>query len=345
MQGDDQLFENVSGQYFKDVTRDVFPKTAWGAMGIKFFDFNNDLLIDLMTTDMHSDMQMDFRPEEEAMKLPLDRVIPAMGDVSNNTLGNTFYKNLGSGRYAEISDAIGVETYWPWGMSVEDLNADGYQDIFVSSGMGYDFRYGKNALLVNQRGEAFKHAEFDLGIEPRVNGNTISDIFKIDCNGNDKRRVECQPDFNGREKCVVNGACYKKGFVTGSRSARSSAIFDVDNDGDLDIVTNEFNDFPQVLISNLAQVSSSHYVKIQLIGRNSNGNGVGARVVIFYGDNKQVRYVDGKSGYLSQSQMPLYFGLGENPSISRIEVLWPNGRIQVIEAGITANTLTKIIEQ
>ncbi len=166
MQGDDQFFENVKGKYFKEVTKDVFPKTAWGTMGVKFFDYNNDLLIDLMTTDMHSDMAMNFREDEEKMKLPPRLAGPHMGDISNNILGNAFYKNLGSGGNQEISDAIGAETYWPWGISVGDLNADGYQDVFISSGMGYPFRYGKNVLLINEKGERFKDSEFELSREP-----------------------------------------------------------------------------------------------------------------------------------------------------------------------------------
>lgn len=345
MEGDDHFFENVGGQYFAEVTDGVFPKTSWGTMGPKFFDFNNDLLIDLMTVDMHSDMMMDFAEEQEEMKLPVEFAKPAMGDISNNVLGNAFYKNLGNGSYEEISDAIGIETYWPWGMSVEDLNADGYQDIFVPSGMGYDFSYGGNVLLINQHGEIFKHAGYEWGIEPRANGNIINDIFGIDCGGIDKQRVECQPDFNASPKCVVNGACYKNGFITGARSSRSSAIFDMDNDGDLDMITGEFNDVPQVFVSNLAQRKDIHWLKVQLTGTMSNRSAIGARVELFYGDNKQVRYVDGKSGYLSQSQMPLYFGLGDGPFVDRIEVLWPSGKRQVIETGITANAVMKIVEQ
>jgi hypothetical protein len=142
----------------------------------------------------------------------------------------------------------------------------------------------------------------------------------------------------------VNEVCYKRGFVSGARSSRSSAIFDIDNDGDLDIITNEFNDFPQVLISNLSQVKKIHYLQIALIGAISNKNAIGARVTVFDGDNRQVRYVDGKSGYLSQSQIPLYFGLGDSDHVDKIEILWPSGRKQVIAESIKINTLMEITE-
>ena len=56
MQGDNHFFENQQGKGFVDKTTNYFPKTPWGAMGIKFFDYNNDGLMDLYITDMHSDM-------------------------------------------------------------------------------------------------------------------------------------------------------------------------------------------------------------------------------------------------------------------------------------------------
>jgi hypothetical protein len=344
MQGDDQFFINVHGTQFSEVVGYLFPKTGWGAMGIKFFDYNNDLLIDLMTTDMHSDMVGNFSEAEETMKLPSELAVDSMGDITNNILGNTFYKNLGNGNYQEISDLIGVENYWPWGISVEDLNADGYQDVFIASGMGYPFRYGKNVLLINNGGESFRHAEFDLGIEPRLNGNIIDDYFPLDCMGADRYRGECAPDFNKGSNCLENGVCYKNGYVTATRSSRSSAIFDIDNDGDLDIITNEFGGSPQVLISDLAQKKNINYLKVKLVGTVSNKNAIGARVTIFYGDAKQVRYLDAKSGHLSQSQIPLYFGLGNNKAVDRIEVVWPSGGKQIIEGNIAINTLLLITE-
>ena len=56
MQGDDQYYENVGGTSFVRKSRQVFPRTSWGSMGIKVFDFNNDGRLDIFVTDMHSDM-------------------------------------------------------------------------------------------------------------------------------------------------------------------------------------------------------------------------------------------------------------------------------------------------
>jgi len=92
-------------------------------------------------------------------------------------------------------------------------------------------------------------------------------------------------------------------------------MFDLDNDGDLDIVTNDFNSAPQVLVSDLAQVRNIHWLKVVLIGTHSNRNGLGATVRVQAAGQTYTKYNDGKSGYLSQSVLPLYFGLGDATKI------------------------------
>ena len=77
----------------------------------------------------------------------------------NSVFGNALYRKRGSRRYEEVSDAMGAENYWPWGLSVGDLNADGYEDVFLTSSMNYPFRYGVNSLLINNAGEEFLDAE------------------------------------------------------------------------------------------------------------------------------------------------------------------------------------------
>ena len=74
------------------------------------------------------------------------------------------------------------------------------------------------------------------------------------------------------------------------RSSRSSVIFDLDNDGDLDIVTNDFNSEPQILISSLAQRKQIHWITINLVGTTSNRNGLGATVRVKAGGRMYTKY-------------------------------------------------------
>ncbi len=332
MQGHDSYYENVQGEYFVDKSRDVFPRTPWGSMGIKVFDYDNDGGMDIIITDMHSDMSEDIVPEKEKLKSDMQYSEDFLLSDGASIFGNAFFHSEGGGDYREISDLIGVENYWPWGLSVGDLNADGYQDVFITSSMNFPFRYGVNSLLLNDRGKGFVDSEFILGAEPRPDHQTAKPWFEVDCDNADREHRQCQ-DQSGR---VV---------VWGARGSRSSIIFDLDGDGDLDIVTNEFNAEPMVLVSELSAAKDIRFLKIDLEGFQSNRSGLGARVEVAAGSRTYTKVRDGKSGYLSQSLHPLYFGLDDATQVDQIEVLWPSGRTQVVPGPIETNTLLTIQEQ
>ncbi|MDX1383036.1 MAG: CRTAC1 family protein [Thermoanaerobaculia bacterium] len=325
MQGHDEYWENVGGQTFRRRSREVFPRTPWGAMGIKFFDWDNDLDLDLFLTDMHSDMSENIGPEREKLKANMQWPEETLRSEGLSIWGNAFYENRGDGDFEEISDRIGAENYWPWGLSVGDLNADGFEDAFLASSMSYPYRYGPNSVLLNDGGRGFVEAAFLLGVEPRRDGTTYIPWFDLDCAGDDQRHELCR----GHVGPIT---------VWGTLGSRSSAIFDLDRDGDLDIVTNEFGHYPQVLRSDLAQRHPVRWLEVELVGTTSNRDGLGASVTLQADGKTQLRVNDGKSGYLSQSDQPLYVGLGEADSVDSIHVLWPSGREQRVEGGIAVGT-------
>ena len=337
MQGRSHYYENQGGKSFVEKTDQYFPRTPWGAMGIKFFDYDNDGRMDLFIVDMHSDMSHDAAPEDEKAKSDVtwsDTYI--QGTRRDFIFGNALYHTLGNGRFEEVSDRLGVETYWPWGPSVGDLNADGWDDIFIPSGMSYPYRYGINSLMLNEQVKKFVDAEFVLGVEPRR--NLYTPWFEIDCSDQKERQLQEQL---GSKICVGQSG---KSVVMAPRSSRSSVIFDLDNDGDLDIVTNDFNSEPQVLVSDLAQRKHVRWIKILLNGRISNRNGLGATVRVQAGGHTYTKYNDGKSGYLAQSVLPLYFGLGNATRIDSVSIAWPSGRKQRLTTGLEENQILRITE-
>lgn len=342
MQGHDNYYENVQGESFIAKSRAVFPRTSWGAMGIAAFDWNNDGRMDIYVTDMHSDMSQVVGSDREKEKSDMQWHEDHLQSGGISIYGNSFFEKQADGSYREISDQIGAENYWPWGPSTGDLNADGYQDVFIASSMNYPFRYGVNSVLINERGQRFRDAEFILGVEPRRDGAIVTPWFHRDCTGIDEATRQNLQAMLKRRECIENEGNF---MVYGALGSRSSVIFDLDNDGDLDIVTNDFNSHPMVLVSDLAQKNDElSWLKIRLVGTQSNRSGLGARVTVQAGDNKYVQVMDGKSGYLSQSLQPLYFGLDGAGNVDGVVVQWPSGRVQTLTGDLPVNELLEITE-
>ncbi|HVH69294.1 MAG TPA: CRTAC1 family protein [Gemmatimonadales bacterium] len=350
MQGENHLWLNEGGKRFRDATKQYFPKTPWGAMGVKAFDFDGDGRVDLFVTDMHSDMWVNIPPGDWAAEARKADTAPAPPDFFPTgkrqfIFGNALYANRGNGRYVEASDSLGVETYWPWGPTVDDLNADGWDDIFITAGMNFPHRYGINSVLLNDAGRQFLPSEFSLGIEPRADGEEQV-WFRLDCQGTDRQEPFCTVCSKAGSAAL---GCRQGpgGQVTmmASRGSRSAVAVDLDDDGDLDLVTNEFNAPPQVLVSDLAQRHRIHFLKIRLRGTRSNREGLGAQVTVVLPNGRRIlKVMDGKSGYLSQSDLPLYFGLGDADHAATIEVRWPSGQRQTVAGPVPAGQTREIVE-
>jgi enediyne biosynthesis protein E4 len=286
---------------------------------------------------MHSDMLGAVGPDDWAAagKKSDSLTMPAAlfpEGRSSFVLGNALFSRpaKSTGTYREASDSLGLETYWPWGPSVDDVNADGWDDVLITAGMSFPFRYAPNSLLLNEGGKHFLPAEFTLGLEPRARG--WSEWFSVDCNGAEHEHPACaqcrQPEAEGTG-CQQTAP--GKLTMLGSRSSRSSVIADFDGDGDLDIVTNEFNHAPMIFFSDLTSKRTIDWLEVRLRGTKSNRQGIGAEVTVVLPNGRRLlKVADGKSGYLSQSDLPLYFGLGDQERATSIEVLWPSGTRQTL---------------
>ncbi len=341
MQGHDVFFENQEGEGFVDRTMDYFPRSPWGAMGVAVFDHDENGLLDLFLTDMHSDMSVEVGPEHELHRPEsIEWDEDFLRSEGRSIFGNAFFAQREPGSFEEIATRIGAQNYWPWGPSIGDLNANGYVDVFVASSMNFPFRYGINTVLLNNAGTGFMHSEFILGVEPR-SGPMLAPWFTIDCSGEDR----------GHEICGGATASFSRWIqgvgelvVMGVVGSRSAVIFDVNGSGAQDIVTMEFGAQPQVLISDLPDRREVRWIQLDLEGVDSNRDGLGARVRVHFGDRVVTRLHDGRSGYLSQSSMPLYVGLDTAESVDRIEVVWPSGQEDVLEGPIEINRTLRLVE-
>jgi len=316
MFGANSLFRNDGKGRFADCTREVLGKTSWGALGARAFDYDGDGRIDLMVSDMHSDMwgPMDIEREvvEEKVKYPTffarmvalgrttaeeDRAFETTAGIRRDEVvfGNTLFRNKGGGAFEEVSDRAGAETFWPWGVAEGDFDGDGYLDVFLPSGMGFPFFHWRNPLLRNRGDGTFEDVGKSAGIEPRPGGPTTGEVLG-------RRHV--------------------------TRSSRAAATADFDGDGRLDLAVSNFNE-RAYLYRNVS--APGHWCGLRLTGAGANRDAIGALARLTAGGRTQVRQVQASSGYLSQSTKALHFGLGGAATVDRVEIRWPDGSTQVLD--------------
>src|SRR5262249_4726605 len=198
-------------------------------------------------------------------------LIARMGTSYGEILfGNALYRNDGGGKFTEVSDQAGMETFWPWGIAEGDFDNDGLVDVFIPAGMGYPFYYWPNSLMMNQGDGTFKDKAAELGIEPPPHGQVL-------------------PQRIAGQEAV--------------RSSRTGAVADFFGDGRLDIVVNNFND-QAYFFKNL--FPRRNYLACRLTGTRSNRDAIGALVYLYTGTEVMVRQVQAAGGYLSQSSNTLH---------------------------------------
>jgi hypothetical protein len=195
---------------------------------------------------------------------------------------------------------------------------------------------GRESLLT--LGFACFFFDYDLDGWPDIfvaDGHIDSDIEKIQ-----KRITYRQPPHLFRN--LGQGKFSDMASTAGAefaapKVARGAAYADIDNDGDLDLLVTT-NAGPVALYRN--DGSANHSLRVKLVGTKSNRDGMGAVVRITSGGGKQWQMLRSGSSYLSQSELVLTFGLGQERSVSSIEIAWPSGQTDKVSSATADQTIT-----
>ncbi len=208
---------------------------------------------------------------------------------------STLYENMGGGMFQDMSKPSGSGSstlpHVKWGTTFADFDNDADEDIFVACGHFW------------------------------VNARNVDDRTAVRV-----PNAYLENDGTGRFKDVSRQSGTAMAICESSKGA---AFDDLDNDGDLDVVILNANAAPSILRNELK--SSAKSVQISLVGRKSNRDGVGAKIVLETSEGEQQAEVRRGRGYQSSYGDRVHFGLGA-ATIDRIRVRWPNGNEDVIES-------------
>lgn len=221
--------------------------------------------------------------------------------------GNKLYRNLGGRRFAETAAAAGVDrTGWGWGAAFLDYDHNGSPDLIVTNGMTADYVPDPN----------LPHSS-----------DPLTDPTTLFAN-----------DGSGKFTPVTEAA-----GLHDTGQGRAVVVFDLDNDGDQDVVITQAYGRPVVYRSD-ASTNGRRWLRLRLQGTLSNRDGIGAVVTVTQAGRTQTQLLNPTAAFLAQHESILHFGLGvSSASVDSVTVRWPSGVVQTV-IGLSADQTLTLIE-
>ncbi len=269
--------------------------------------------------------------------------------VANDTTENQLWENQGSGRFVDRGAASGTsrnrhgENEAGMGLVAGDLTGRGRVDLFVCN------YYGETNTLYRNEGRllfADITAEAGLGAPSRLRlgfGTSLADFDQdgwadlLIANGHVQDRLpEVQRNEPFAQRLLLfhsqRGVRYREvaaqagAFLASPHVARSTAIADFDRDGDPDAAINCLHARAALLRND--SDPQGNWIRLELIGRSSNRQGVGAAVRLTAGDRLLLRTVQAGTGYLSSDESTILMGVGPHAGTCDVSVVWPGGLVE-----------------
>ncbi|SNZ00997.1 VCBS repeat-containing protein [Flagellimonas pacifica] len=309
----DYLFINNKNGTFSEQVRKVTKNTSFYGMGVDIADFNNDLLLDILQVDMTAQVNRRAKANMASMN-------PALfwGTVNAGFhyqyMQNSLQMNNGNlldslPDFSNVSRLAGVSsTDWSWGPLFADLDNDGWKDIFISNGTRREINNRDYFKKIDQIGV---HKDSTLAKSLAIPSEKI-DNFAFKNNG----------DLTFERTNKAWGIEHK-GFSNGS------VYVDLDNDGDLEIVTNNIDDHATIFENKSSEFNN--HITIKFKGTDKNPLGIGTKATLFNKSDQQYQEMTLTRGFQSSVAPQLHFGLGDSPKIDSIKIVWPDHKVQIVK--------------
>jgi len=355
--GRNYLYKNKGNGTFEDVTLEVnLHSTKWtlaaGAADLNGDGFQdlviaNDYAVDEWFINNGGQSFNEIGKEAGIGYTPESGMNMTFGDIENNGNQSLYISNItevgvllqgnnlwtpsegpGFPVYDNTARRKGVELGgWSYGAQFGDLNNDGALDLYVANGFisgirGSSYWYDYSKVTGGNKAIISDALNWPAMEGKSQSGYQLNMIWLNDGSGNflDASRDVC-------EQATLD--------------SRSVAMADLWNRGVLDIIVANMN---QGLLVYKNQVDpSNNWIGFSLSGSASNKSAIGATVILYWNGKKQAQVVTGGIGFCSQNQRAVHFGLGQTPSVEKVEIIWPSGKLQVIN-DLETGKLHKVIE-
>ena len=309
----DYLYINNKDGTFSEESENFFQSLSLGSMGADSSDLDNDLLTDLIVTEMLPKSLK--RKKTKAIYESWDKYSLANSKGYYHQFPrNVLQRNYGPTGFLEIGRYSGVSaTDWSWASMIFDMDNDGLRDVFIANGIYKDL-LDRDYLAYMANTERIRNM---IKTEEEVIKKLI-DIMPSKAIKN--IAYKNNGEFNFTEFSDAWGfdlPTFSNGMSYG----------DLDNDGDLDIVINNVN-MPALVYKNNSSNDENKSISFELIGREKNKNAVGSKIIIKYGNNKQSMIENFPSrGFQSSIPNRLHFGVGNVKEIDSAIIYWPNNKV------------------
>lgn len=316
----DFMYINNGDGTFREVIKDATQQTSFYGMGVDIADYDNNGLLDVLQVDMDAKSNRRAKANMASMNPKIFWGAVNAGfhyQYMHNTLQtHTGVMQDGVPQYSNTSRLAGVSsTDWSWGALFADLDNDGWKDIFISNGTRREVNnrdyFKEISQLPNQKDSLLKRT---LAIPSEKIDNFV---YR---NNGDLTFERSNKKWGIEQKGFSNGAVY----------------VDLDNDGNLEIVTNNIDDYASVFKNNNPQ--RNNYIDFQFKGPETNRNGLGTRIYLYNSGKTQMQELTLSRGFQSSVVPKLHFGIGKAEAVEEVKVVWPDKKIEIIK-NISANKL------